>query len=158
VVDRLVDVGVPHLIFTGGEATLHPALVEVVAHAAGRGLVVGLNSNGRRLKHVPYTRALAAAGLDHVQITLESCRPEIHDAMVAAPGAFAQTVRGVATCLEAGLHTITNSTITRLNAAHVEDTVDFLHGLGLSAFAMNGMIYSGGGTPTRSRPPSCPRS
>jgi radical SAM protein with 4Fe4S-binding SPASM domain len=145
VIDRLVEVGVPHLILTGGEATLHPALVDIVAHASGRGLVVGLNSNGRRLKHAPYTAALAAAGLDHVQITLESHLAHVHDAMVGAPRAFGQTVRGIETCLAAGLHTITNSTITRLNAGHVEETVELLHRLGLRTFAMNGMIYSGGG-------------
>jgi radical SAM protein with 4Fe4S-binding SPASM domain len=145
VIDKLVVAGVPHLIFTGGEATLHPQLVELVAHASGRGLVTGLNSNGRRLKHEGYTRSLAAAGLAHVQITLESHRPEVHDAMVAAPRAFAQTVRGIETCLQAGLHTITNSTITRLNAAEIEETVELLHRLGLRTFAMNGMIFSGGG-------------
>lgn len=145
VVDRLVDIGVPHLILTGGEATFHPELCEIVAHAHRRGLVVGLNSNGRRLKHAAYTRSLAAAGLDHVQITLESSRADVHDAMVAAPRAFAQTVRGVEVCIESGLHTITNSTLTRVNADHVEETVEFLHSLGLRTFAMNGMIYSGGG-------------
>lgn len=145
ILDRLAEVGVPHVIFTGGEATLHPDLPELVAHADRLGMIVGLNSNGRRLKHAAYTRELADAGLGHVQITLESHQPEIHDAMVAAPRSFRQTVRGVETCLEAGIHTITNTTLTRVNAAGAEETVTFLHQLGLRTFAMNGMIYSGGG-------------
>jgi radical SAM protein with 4Fe4S-binding SPASM domain len=33
----------------------------------------------------------------------------------------------------------------RSTAEHVEEIIDFLHGLGIRTFAMNGMIYSGGG-------------
>jgi radical SAM protein with 4Fe4S-binding SPASM domain len=144
VVDRLADVGVPHLIFTGGEATMHPGLPEIIAHADGRGQITGLNSNGRRLTHRPYMESLAAAGLNHVQITLESQRPEVHDAMVGAK-AFHQTVKGVQTALESGIHVITNTTLSQANYREAEKIVRFLHSLGLSTFAMNGMIYSGGG-------------
>jgi radical SAM protein with 4Fe4S-binding SPASM domain len=144
VLDRLAAVGVPHVIFTGGEATLYRGLPELIAHAEGLGQIVGLNSNGRRLKSREYARTLARAGLDHVQITLESHLPDVHDAMVGAK-AFAQTVDGVRSCIESGLHVLTNSTITRLNADTIEETVVFLHELGLRTFAMNGMIYSGGG-------------
>jgi radical SAM protein with 4Fe4S-binding SPASM domain len=108
-------------------------------------MISGLNSNGRPLGRGPILDRLAKAGLDHVQITLESHVPEIHDAMVAAPRAFAQTVDGVRASLQAIPHTITNTTITKLNMGHVEDTVSFLHELGIRTFAMNGMIYSGGG-------------
>jgi len=146
VIDRLADQGVPHLIFTGGEATFHPDLPQIIAHAVARGQVTGLNSNGRRLKHQPYTAALKAAGLEHVQITLESHQPQIHNAMVADTRAFEQTVAGIECCLDEGIFTITNTTLTKLNRDTIEDTVDFLYQLGLRMFAMNGMIYSGGGT------------
>jgi radical SAM protein with 4Fe4S-binding SPASM domain len=59
--------------------------------------------------------------------------------------AFDDTVAGVQRALESGVHVITNSTITRLNADTIDDTVIFLRDLGLQTFAMNGMIYSGGG-------------
>jgi radical SAM protein with 4Fe4S-binding SPASM domain len=143
--DTLAEIGVPHVIFTGGEATLHPALPELVAHADGLGQIVGLNSNGRRFARHDMIGKLAAAGLDHVQVTLESHRPEVHNAMVAAR-AFDQTVAGIRAALEVErLHVITNTTITRVNAPEIEETVAFLHGLGLRTFAMNGLIYSGGG-------------
>ncbi len=48
VVNRLHEVGVPHLILTGGEATLHPDLLEIIRYADGLGHIVGMNSNGRR--------------------------------------------------------------------------------------------------------------
>lgn len=144
VLDRLAGVGVPHVIFTGGEATVHPGLPELIAHADGLGQIVGLNSNGRRLAKRDYVQKLADANLNHLQVTLESHIPEVHDAMVGAR-AFEQCVAGIRAAMDAGIHVITNSTITRLNMDTIEDTVVFLHELGLRTFAMNGMIYSGGG-------------
>ncbi len=145
ILDRLAEVGVPHVIFTGGEATVYRGLPELIAHAEAHGMMTGLNSNGRRLVDAAYVKELAEAGLDHVQITLESHVPEVHDAMVGAR-AFDETVRGIRTVIEEPrLHALTNTTLTRLNVADASDTVRFLHELGLSTFAMNGMIYSGGG-------------
>ncbi|MCK7482056.1 MAG: hypothetical protein M0C28_36575 [Candidatus Moduliflexus flocculans] len=41
---------------------------------------------------------LVDAGLDHVQITVESCDEQIHDEMMRANGAFKQTIAGLEKC------------------------------------------------------------
>jgi radical SAM protein with 4Fe4S-binding SPASM domain len=142
--EKLVAVGVPHFIFTGGEATLHPDLPELIAHADSLGPIVGLNTNGRRIAHLPYMEELARAGLNHVQVTLGSCHAGVHDAMMGATS-FHQTVRGIENAVQSGVHAITNTTLMRANMDHAEAIIDFLHELGIRTFAMNGMIYSGGG-------------
>jgi radical SAM protein with 4Fe4S-binding SPASM domain len=144
VLRRLRTIGVPHVVFTGGEPTLCDELPPLVRRAGRLGLVTGLNSNGRRLGQTDLAKRLARAGLDHVQITLESPRAETHNRMTGADS-FAETVRGVGRCLDAGLHTITNTTLTRRNLDEAEELVDFLHGLGLRTFAANGMICAGAG-------------
>lgn len=144
VLDRLYEVGVPHIIFTGGEATLHPDLPELIRHADRLGQITGLNSNGRRMAHWPYMRALADAGLSHVQVTVASHRAEVHNAINGAE-AFHQTIRGLRNALDSGVHAITNTTLTRGNAGEVEELIGFLYDVGIRTFAMNGMIYSGGG-------------
>ncbi|MGD9495517.1 MAG: radical SAM protein [Armatimonadota bacterium] len=148
VLDRLWTIGVPYVIFTGGEPTLHPALPELIAHAEGLGMVCGMNTNGRRLAHREFVDRLLTAGLDHVQITLASHRRELHNAIVGAD-AYDQTVAGVRNALDAGLHTITNTTLTSENADEAEATIDFIADLGLGTFAMNGMIHSGCGAGNR---------
>lgn len=144
VIDKLHDMGVPHLILTGGEATLHPDLPDIIRYADQLGHIVGLNTNGRKLAHKPYMQTLADAGLNHVQITLGSCHPGVHDAMMGAKS-FDQTVRGIRNALASSVHTITNTTLMRANMGHAEDILYFLYDLGIRTFAMNGMIYSGGG-------------
>jgi radical SAM protein with 4Fe4S-binding SPASM domain len=61
---------------------------------------------------------------------------------------FDQTVRGIEAAMASGLHTITNTTLMRMNADEIEQTIDFLYQLGIRTFAVNGMIYSGGGFDT----------
>ncbi len=145
VLERVWAAGIPHVCFTGGEATVRADLVELVAYAQGRGLVTGLLTNGRRLSDPAYVQELVAAGLDHVQITLESHDEAIHDRMVAARGAWQQTAAGVRNAVAAGLYTLTNTTLTHENVPTVVETVAFLAGLGVESFACNSLIYSGRG-------------
>jgi pyruvate-formate lyase-activating enzyme len=119
VITLLHQVGVPHLIMTGGEATLHPDLPEIIQHADSLGHIVGLNTNGRRIAHKPYMNTLAQAGLNHIQVTLGSCHPAVHDAMMGAKS-FDQTVRGIENALNSRVHVITNTTLMRVNMDHVE--------------------------------------
>ena len=145
VLDVMAKVGVPHVIFTGGEPTMHPDVLGIVEDAVARGLVAGMNSNGRRYAVGDFAERMKAAGLDHLQVTIESHRKDVHDAMVGA-SAWEQSTRGVRRAREAGILTITNTTLTKANAREIDDILDFLGGeLGLSTFAMNGMIHSGGG-------------
>ena len=144
VLGRLHSVGIPHIIFTGGEPTLHPDLSELVACAQKLGMVTGINSNGRRFADREFARGVSRAGLNHLQVTLQSHRSVVHNTMSGAVS-FEETVEGIRNALDAGLHTITNTTLTQMNADEVEETVDFLYELGLTTFAMNGMIHSGSG-------------
>ena len=144
VFDRVAELGIPHVILTGGEATLHPDFFEIVRYADQKGMVVGLNSNGRTLGSEKFMRKAAEAGLNHVQVTLGSCYPELHDAIMGVDS-FHQTVRGIRTALETNVHVITNTTLMRSNIDHLEALVDFQHELGLRTFAMNGVIHAGGG-------------
>jgi len=138
------DVGIPHIVFTGGEATVRDDLVELVGYAEDVGAITGLLTNGRNLGKGGLMGRLEEAGLDHVQITLESSDAGIHDRMVGCPGAFAETVEGIKAAVASSVFTITNTTITEWNRGTLLDTVDFLAGLGLETIAMNGVIYTGG--------------
>jgi radical SAM protein with 4Fe4S-binding SPASM domain len=143
VLARLWQVGVPHVCFTGGEATLSPHLVDLVERAEDTGLVTGLLTNGRRLADREFTAKLVAAGLDHVQITLESHDEKVHDEMVGSPGAFQETVKGIENALAEDIYLVTNTTLCTLNAGGLEETLAFLADLGVKQVAMNSLIHTG---------------
>lgn len=146
ILNSLWDVGIPHICFTGGEATLRPDLPDLVQHAQSLGQITGLLSNGRRLSDSGYTQSLSAAGLDHVQITVESHAADIHDRMVAAPGAWRQTIRGLRNALESNLYVMTNTTLLTHNAGSILDTIDFLAEIGVPTIGINALIYAGKGS------------
>jgi radical SAM protein with 4Fe4S-binding SPASM domain len=58
---------------------------------------------------------------------------------------FHQTVRGIKNAIASGVHCITNTTLMGCNKDHTAEILTFLFELGIRTFAMNGMIYSGGG-------------
>lgn len=136
---------IPHIVFTGGEPTLVEFLPELVAYAEDLGLVTGINTNGRKLMDEAYVTGLKEAGLDHVQITLESPDEAVHDAMVNEKGAYRETMLGLQNALKTGIFTMTNTTITRANKESVKAMPKFLRENGVSTFAVNSIIFSGKG-------------
>jgi radical SAM protein with 4Fe4S-binding SPASM domain len=145
ILDQLWALGVPHIVFTGGEATLRDDLPELIRRAESNGQIAGLNTNARRLADTAYVNRLVDAGLDHVQITVESCVPEIHDEMMRLKGAFKQTVAGLNNVLRSNLYVMTNTTMLRTNAHTIPATLDFLANLGVPTVGLNALIYSGHG-------------
>ncbi len=150
ILDRVWQLGIPHVVFTGGEPTLRSDLAELVAHAESNGQITGMNSNGRRLGDPDYLPALVDAGLDHVQITVESHDSATHDRMVGRRGAWQQTIAGVRHAVDSPLYVMTNTTLLRENSGHLGELLDFLANMGVPTVGLNALIYSGSGLSVRS--------
>ncbi|MFC2052755.1 radical SAM protein [Chloroflexota bacterium] len=145
VLDHLWQIGIPHVVFTGGEPTLRTDLCELIRHAENNGQITGINTNGRLLSEPECVNKLVQAGLDHVQITLESHDANIHDTMVHSRGAWAQTVAGIRNALDSPLFVMTNSTMLKENIPFLEETLEFLASLSVPTVGLNALIYSGRG-------------
>lgn len=145
VIDKLWMVGIPHIVFTGGEPTLREDLPELIRYAEANGQITGINTNGRRLRDKGYVDRLIKAGLDHVQITLESHNADIHDQMVLCKGAWKQTTEGIRNVLDTRLFVMTNTTMLQLNSPSLAETLDFLSGLGVPTVGLNALILAGRG-------------
>ncbi|WP_254591269.1 radical SAM/SPASM domain-containing protein [Methanocella conradii] len=145
IIKKAVDFEVPNIVLTGGEPLLRDDLEELIAYAEGLDVVTGLITNGRLLTK-ERVASLKRAGLDYVQITIESPDPAIHDKMCGA-ASFEETVAGIKNCV-GELYTTTNTTITRQNYMTVGELVPFLHGLGVRKFGLNAVIRAGKGTET----------
>lgn len=145
ILDKLWQIGIPHIVFTGGEPTTRSDLPELIAHAEKNGQITGINSNGRKLKDPAYVQQLVDAGLDHVQITLESHLPGIHDQMVCMPGAWEDTVQGIKNVLSTRLFVMTNTTLLQQNTGELPGMLTFLEQLKVPTFGLNALIYSGRG-------------
>jgi radical SAM protein with 4Fe4S-binding SPASM domain len=142
IIDRLRDIGVPYVCFTGGEPTSFEGLEGLVDHASREGLITGVLTSGRKFSDMAFAARLREAGLDYVQVTLESADEETHDGMVRCR-AWRETVEGIRNCVSLGLYTVTNTTLTRMNAATAAETAAFAAGLGARTVAANHVIQAG---------------
>ena len=70
VMDKAWVAGIPHIVFTGGEATLRDDLPALIAHAEKVGQVTGLLTDGIKLADSVYLESLLQTGLDHLMIIL----------------------------------------------------------------------------------------
>ena len=145
VITRLWNLGIPHVVFTGGEPTLYPGLDELVMESERLGQITGLVTNGRKLREPGYLKGLVQKGLDHVQVTVLSDQERVHDSLVGDQGAWRQTVQGLKVALSEDLYVSTNTTIMRSNYDQIERTFSFLVSMGVKNIAFNGIIRSGKG-------------
>lgn len=70
ILDKAWAAGIPHVVFTGGEATLRDDLPALIAHSEKNGQVTGLITDGVKLADAAYLKTLLQTGLDHVMIIL----------------------------------------------------------------------------------------
>ena len=145
VIDRTWELGIPHIVFTGGEPSLRDDLPDLIAHAEANGQITGMNTNARRLSDPDFVAALTRAGLDHIQITVESHNESIHDQMVRKTGAWRQTIAGLKNVLASPFFVMTNTTMLQANYAGIGETLDFLADLGVPTIGLNALIYAGRG-------------
>jgi radical SAM protein with 4Fe4S-binding SPASM domain len=143
VIDKLHSIGIFIFTFTGGEPTLRKDLPQLLHYAQEKGTVTGLVTNGRRLKDKEYVQELVDAGLDFVQITIESHDPSIHDLITSVKGSWRETVEGIKNVIPTPIYATTNTTLNKHNADGFLKTIDFLYDLGVRVFGCNSLIYSG---------------
>ena len=146
VIQKCRAAGIPQLTFTGGEPTMRNDLVSLV-HAA-QWFVTRLNTNGRLLTPA-LCQKLYDASLDSVQVTLYSHDKDIHNALVGADG-FDDTVAGIRAAVAAGLSVSVNTPLCSLNTAY-DETLRFVHSLGVRYVTCSGLIPSGGAVGDESR-------
>ncbi|CAN5130700.1 GTP 3',8-cyclase MoaA [soil metagenome] len=100
------QLGVTDVRFTGGEPLLRRGLPQIVAEtkamslAGGRSPRTAITSNGLGLKHT--AKALADAGLDRVNISLDTVRPQTYE-QITRRDRLADVIAGLSAAHHAGL-------------------------------------------------------
>ncbi|HEV7671996.1 MAG TPA: GTP 3',8-cyclase MoaA [Thermoanaerobaculia bacterium] len=109
-VGTLVRLGIRRVRLTGGEPLVRKDLLEIVRRIKALPGVedLSLSTNGTELERL--APALAEAGLDRVNVSLDTLDPE-EFARIARRGELKQVWRGVEAALEAGLQPVKLNTV-----------------------------------------------
>lgn len=109
--------GAKRLNLHGGEVTLRDDLSKIVRLARKVGFAqITLVTNGVKLGEARYARALVAAGVTHVRMSLHAPDAATHDAIVAVPGALERALKGVAHLRKLDIPVGLNFVLVRANA------------------------------------------
>src|SRR5207302_10879888 len=118
-----VALGVLQVHFSGGEPTARRDLAELVRHAAALGLYSNLITSGVLLDR-DRLAALAGAGLDHVQLSLQDTDPAAGDRVAGYEGAQQRKREVAALVTAAGFPLAINTVVHRQNLARLPEMLE----------------------------------
>ncbi|MFA4861449.1 radical SAM protein [Methanoregula sp.] len=150
VIDDLADMGVPLILFTGGEPLMRKDIWELAQYAGNRGLRMALSTNGTLITP-DIARRIKESGIEYAGISLDGARAETHDRFRNSPGAFGQTLNAFAACREADLRCGVRVTLTKENCRELEALVDLSLSLGASRFCLYWLVPTGRGSDSYAR-------
>ena len=128
--------GTQRVVFTGGEPTIRPDIVELVAYANSLSFdEIFIITNGRMLFYKEFARSLSKAGLTHILFSLHAPTAEIHDFLTRSPGSFEQIVQGIKNMKDVGGVMIENNcAITQKNYKQLPALAEMLIELGVDFY------------------------
>ncbi|MBU2574730.1 MAG: radical SAM protein [Elusimicrobia bacterium] len=127
--------GIRGVVFTGGEPSLHPDILDFIRAAKKTGFTtIQLQTNGRTLAYPDFCRKLVNAGLTEIGPSLHGAKAATHEALTGSAGSFTQTVAGIANAVKTGLSVITNTVINSANYKELPALAALLIKLGVSQY------------------------
>src|SRR5271163_3103984 len=115
VLRQLADAGVFFLTISGGEPLVRRDCWEIIRYARSLQFNVKLKTNALLIREKE-ARLLRDLGVEQIQISVYSHRPEIHDAITKLPGSLNRTVAAIRFLRSEGLKVTIANVLMRSNA------------------------------------------
>jgi pyrroloquinoline quinone biosynthesis protein E len=135
------DLGVLQCHLSGGEPLLRRDLVEIVATAYDLGLYTNLVTSALGLS-MARAEQLRAAGLDHVQVSIQADDPALSDRIAGTPS-FRRKVEAMGVVKELGWPLTMNVVLHRQNIDRVADVLGLAEEVGADRVELANTQYYG---------------
>jgi AdoMet-dependent heme synthase len=133
ILDQLADAGVFFLALSGGEVLMRRDFFTIVEHARRLLFNVKVKTNGVMIREAE-ARRMRDLGVEQVQISVYSHRPEVHDRITKLPGSLRRTIEAVRFLKSQGL---------KVSIANVLMTANLSDNAGVMALAKElGVSYT----------------
>ena len=143
-IDDLADMGVPVLLFSGGEPLMRKDLPELAEYAVKKGMRAVISTNGTLITR-EIARTLKNIGLSYVGISLDGMR-DINDRFRGVEGAYDAALEGIKNCQEAGIKVGLRFTINKFNVNDIPAMFDLLEEHEIPRICFYHLVYAGRGS------------
>jgi len=130
-IDDVVEMGCPILIFSGGDPIQRKDLCELVSYAKNKDLRTATIPAASEYLTKDVLQNLKNAGLDQVAFSLDYPKEDLHDQFRKTPGAFQKTLQAVTWAKEVGLPVQINTVITAGTLPYLEEMANLVNHLGI---------------------------
>jgi AdoMet-dependent heme synthase len=113
--DQMADAGVFYLTISGGEIMMRRDFFEILEHARKKTFCIKLKTNGILIREKEAER-IKALGVQSVQVSIYSHRPEVHDAITKLPGSLSDSIEAIRRLRAQGIHVIMANVLMVKNA------------------------------------------
>jgi len=131
------DVGIATVSFSGGEPFVHPAFLDILAHAFSLGLKVQLVTNGTLVKR---DKLDFLSQLDCMTVSVDGLE-DAHDHIRQRKGTWQRTMRTLGWLAETKIQWGTNTVMQRDNAHQLYDLFAHIRGIGGKRYAYCGFSH-----------------
>jgi pyrroloquinoline quinone biosynthesis protein E len=146
--DQAADLGVLQLHLSGGEPTVRRDLEQLVARATARGLYANLITSGYGVTRERLA-ALSAAGLAHVQVSIQDADAANADRIAGVEGAHARKLSVAEHTIALGMALTVNAPVHRQNIDNLEAIVALAVSVGARRLEVANVQYYGWGLANR---------
>ena len=143
--DKICDAGIFAIDLTGGEATTHPDIVDIIHHAASKFEVVRLLTNGYKLPAI-LPRLESISNIISVQIDIDSVNPELHDRLKQLPGCHSTVISSCSMMKAAGCSFRVAMNVCDENVDQIPAVASLAKRLGASRFSAAPLLPMGRGS------------
>ncbi|MBN1393461.1 MAG: hypothetical protein JW959_00320 [Pirellulales bacterium] len=130
IMERLRQLGIPHVTFIAGRNCDESHLVRAVERGSDLGLITGVRGRGSELAAGNRINDAAAAGLDHLDVYCFSADEKIHDSL-AGEGDHALAVRALAAARKYEICAVAQLALTRATLETIDQTLEAIVGHGI---------------------------
>jgi len=116
VLDQLAEAGVFFLIFSGGEVFMRMDFFRILEYARSLLFCVTVKTNAFMIREREADR-LRELGVQMVQVSIYSHRPEVHDAITKLPGSLKRSIAGIRLLRSRGVSVTLANVLMRQNLA-----------------------------------------
>lgn len=132
-------IGASHVMFTGGETTLHPKFKEIIAAVGEAGLKCSFVTNGWHFERVWPAIAANRDAVTHVAFSLDDATREAHDKW-RGEGSFVRLVRAFSRCRHEELPFVIKTVIRKDTLPQLEQIAIFAARMGAAALSFGHLL------------------